>query len=89
MDKKQFLQGIEKIQLAYNVNFSSEKLKLWYDSLKNMSFEKYMGRVNELIKTNKYIPNIAEILDYTGNAYEGRNYNSFDFNSLYCNFKGE
>ena len=87
MNKKQFLQGIEKIQLSYNVIFSVEKLGFWYDNLKNMNYEKYINNINELIKTNKYMPNIAEILDNGGNKCKGRDYSSFNFDSLYINLK--
>lgn len=84
MDKKQFLQGIEKIQLAYNITFNSEKLKLWYENLKNMDYEKYINRVEELIKTSKYVPNIAEILN-NEKGYSGRDYSNFNFDTLYAN----
>ena len=84
MDKKQFLFFFEKIQLAYNITFNSEKLKLWYENLKNMDYEKYINRVEELIKTSKYVPNIAEILN-NEKGYSGRDYSNFNFDTLYAN----
>ena len=86
MDKKQFLKGIEMLERAYNIKFDTKKLCVWYNALKNMTFESYIAKIDELIKTSKYIPNIAEIIDKKGDTgYKQRDYTNYDFNSLYAN----
>lgn len=90
MDKKEFLEGIDKLEYAYNTKFENEKLKIWYDALKDMNFNTYITRIDKLIKTNKYLPNIAEISDKkTDLGYEQRDYTGYDFNKLYANFEKE
>ena len=93
MDKKQFLCGIEKLEMAYNQKFNKEKLIVWYSKLKFMEADKYLQRINELIETKEYMPNIAEILDkkqvnsnYTN--YQQREYRDIDFNQFYANKGG-
>lgn len=90
MDKKQFLSGIEKLEMAYNQKFDTKKLILWYSKLNSMSVDKFLQRIDTLIQTKEYMPNIAEILDkkqvsnnYTN--YKQRNYSDIDFNQFYAN----
>ena len=91
MDKIDFMQGIHKIQNAYNVKFETEKLKLWYENLKDMPKEKYLKNIDSQIKINPFIPNIAQIRDEKVNNknqfdnYEQREYTEVDFNKLYAN----
>lgn len=89
MNKNEFMEGIHILQNNYNQKFSTEKLRLYYENLKEMKKETYINNINELIKTNKFMPNIAEILnrkELLGN-YEQRDYSDFDFNCLYANTK--
>ena len=92
MNKQEFVKGINKLEMAYNQKFTKEKLQLWYEKLCNMNDNKFIGRINDLIKTNKYLPNIAEILDCGSSKqyanYDQREYGSIYFDQLYAN-KGE
>jgi len=88
MDYKEFLKGINKIELAYNTKFNNEKLIFWYSKLKHMDPNQYLERIDKLISTNNYIPNIAEIIGQTSRAfadYEQRELTNIDFDSLYAN----
>lgn len=87
MNKAEFMEGIHILQDNYNQKFSTEKLRLYYENLKEMKKETYINNINELIKTNKFMPNIAEILnkkELLGN-YDQRDYSDFDFSCLYAN----
>ncbi len=89
MNKQEFYEGIKKIENAYNTKFERDKLNLWYSKLNEMEYKEYLERIDELITTKKFIPNIAEILDeqprfgYTN--YDQRDYKDIDFDSLYAN----
>lgn len=88
MDKPEFIQGIQKIELAYNTKFTREKLELWYSKLKKMDSRRYLEKIDKLISENKYIPNIAEIIAQDSRTfadYEQRELTNIDFNSLYAN----
>ena len=63
MNKQEFYEGIKKIDDAYNTKFERDKLSLWYSKLNEMEYQEYIDKIEELITTKKYIPNIAEILD--------------------------
>lgn len=90
MDHKEFLKGINKLELAYNTKFSNEKLILWYSKLKQIDSNQYLERIDKLISENKYMPNIAEIIGIGQSSrafadYEQRDLSNIDFNSLYAN----
>ena len=88
MNKSEFMEGIHILQNNYNQTFSKDKLRLYYENLKDMEKEEYLHHINELIKIKTYLPNIAEIRgDMPKNFanYEQRNYKTIDFDSLYAN----
>lgn len=87
MDKKDFIDGINKLEMAYNQKFTKEKLQLWWDNLKSMPVDKYLSKIDELLQVNKFMPNIAEILDKRKllGDYEQRDYSNYDFSQLYAN----
>lgn len=84
-----FMQGIHILQNNYNRKFSKEQLKLYYENLKDMSSEKYIANINRHIKSNTFMPNIAEIRDdkkreiYSN--YEQRDYSNIDLDKFYAN----
>ena len=88
MNTTEFLNGINKLELAYNQKFSKDKLNLWYQKLKDMDYQEYITRIDELIEVNSFLPNIAEILNkpkHSYTNYDQRDYKDIDFNSLYAN----
>lgn len=87
MNKTEFMEGIHLLQNNYNQKFTTEKLKLYYENLKEMSKESYLKSIKKLIRTNKYMPNVAEILGKVERLsnFEARDYSDFDFNSLLAN----
>ena len=53
-----------------------------------MEATKYLDRIDKLIETNPYMPNIAEILDKKARLsnFKQRDYSNYDFSKLYKNF---
>ncbi|HJJ05198.1 MAG TPA: hypothetical protein OIM45_04975 [Clostridiaceae bacterium] len=89
MTKEEFKQGIHIIQQNYNTKFEQSKLKLYYENLKDISYDTYINNIKEHIKSNPFIPNIAQL---RGNEqrkqfadYEQREYENIDFNKFYAN----
>lgn len=89
MSKEEFMKGIHILQDAYNQKFSTDKLKLWYENLKEINANTYLDRINQLIKVKDFMPNIAEILNKNKviDNFEQRAYNNYDFKNLYTNIK--
>ena len=87
MNKKEFGEGIKILQNSYNQTFSQEKLVLWWNNLNKMSVETYLRNINHLVKTNHFLPSIAEVLNprQSTSNFEQRSYDKLDFNKLYEN----
>jgi len=87
MVKDEFIEGVKKIQNAYNTTFNVEKLQLWWNKLQFMDGKAYLDKVDKLIVTNKYLPNLAEIIDDSSLSanYDQRNYKDSDFEKFYIN----
>ena len=88
MVKEEFIEGVKKMQNAYNTTFNVEKLQLWWNKLQFMKGKAFLDKVDKLIVTNKYIPNLAEILDDEKTSmqyanYEQREYKDSDFDKFY------
>ena len=63
MGKAEFLKGIKMIESFYRAEFNQEDLKLWYGALKEIPYEIYIKAIGKLVKTNKFMPTVAEILE--------------------------
>lgn len=61
MNKTEFLKGIHILQNSYNQSFNKEKLKTWWNDLKELNADEYTNAIEKLKVKNKYMPNIAEI----------------------------
>lgn len=88
MVKDEFIEGIKRIQDAYNTTFNVEKLQLWWNKLQFMNGKAYLDKIDRLITMNKYMPNIAEIIDDEKPSiqyanYEQREYKDSDFDKFY------
>lgn len=90
MDKMEFMEGIHILQNNYNNKYTTQQLKLFYENLKDMPKEKYIENIKKIIKTNEYMPNIAQIRREfkKENAYQQRDYSSLDWNKFYSNIGG-
>lgn len=87
MNKIEFKKGIEKLEMAYNQKFTTEKLIMWWNKLKEMDNNQFNSRLDELIETKKFMPSIAEILDKGEKLsnFEQRDYSNYDFSKFYAN----
>lgn len=88
LTKNDFMEGIHILQNNYNKKLTREQLILFYENLKDMNKNKYISNIQEIIKTNSFIPNIAQIRNETSKQfsnYEQRDYSDYDFSKLYAN----
>ena len=88
MDKKEFMEGIHILQNNYHKALSAEQLKLYYSNLKDISKEEFLKNIRIQIKSNQFMPNIAQLrnkqsINYTN--YEQRKYQEEDWDKLYAN----
>lgn len=89
MNKTEFMEGIHILQNNYNQKFSTEKLRLYYEHLQDMDKQEYLDNISKLLKTNEFVPNIAQIRGEENRRayqnYDQRDYKDIDFDSLYAN----
>lgn len=88
LTKNDFMEGIHILQNNYNKKLTRDQLILFYENLKDMNKNKYISNIQEIIKTNSFIPNIAQIRNETSKQfsnYEQRDYSDYDFSKLYAN----
>ena len=88
MDKSEFMEGIHILQNNYNKKLSTEQLKLFYENLKDMSKDRFLNNIGQVIKTNPFMPNIAQLRNETVKNYanyEQRDYSSVDLSKYYAN----
>ena len=81
------MEGIHILQNAYNQKFSADKLRVYYDALKDMKKERYIENIKQQIKKNEFMPNIAQLRNEKQNLsnFEQRDYSDFDFSKMYAN----
>ena len=61
MNKEEFKKQLGKLQVAYNKKFTQEEARMWYEEFKNISLNEFEKAIDEIIKTNKFTPKIADI----------------------------
>lgn len=88
MNKQEFAKGIKILELTYNTKFDEEKRDFWYRQLQDLSAERYFNNIKQVIKTNTFMPNIAQIRNEPRKQfsnYEQRDYSDLDFSKFYAN----
>ena len=88
MDKQEFMEGIHILQNNFSRKFTGEQLKLYYENLKDMDKDKFIANIKEYIKTNSYMPTIAQLRNEPRKQYsnyEQRDYSNIDFSKFYVN----
>lgn len=61
MNISEFSKEIKKIEVAYNKKFNKSEIIMWFEEFKNISAEEFKRTIEEIIKTNKFVPKIADI----------------------------
>lgn len=84
MNKEEFKIEIGKIQIAYNKIFTQEEKRLWFQEFQNTTKEEFEEAIKKTIKTNKFVPKIADIKEKINeNTY--KYYLDDPYNYLYKN----
>ena len=87
LTKNEFMEGIHILQDNYNKKMTGTQLKLFYENLKDMNMDTFISNINQYIKTNSYMPTIAQIRNEPRKQfsnYEQRDYSNIDFNQFYA-----
>ena len=61
MNVSDFSKQIKKIEVAYNKKFDKDKTIMWFQEFQNIPAEEFEKVIDQIIKTNKFTPKIADI----------------------------
>ena len=61
MKKEDFIKGMTLLGVAYNKSFTEEEISIWYQMLGNNTEEDFSRAIQDLIKTETFLPSIAHI----------------------------
>ena len=84
MDKSEFMEGVHLLQNAYGRKLTAEQLKLYYDNLKDLEKDIFIKNIKEQIKTNPFMPTVANLRNKNAN-FDERKYKEDFLNQFYAN----
>ena len=61
MNKKEFLEGMTFLGIAYNKEFNQQEIEVWYEMLGKYSSEEFRNAIKNIVKTETRFPSIATI----------------------------
>lgn len=61
MTKEEFVKGMTFLGIAYNKEFTSEQVSVWYEFFKETNYDVFRQAIKRLIPKKQFIPSIAEI----------------------------
>ena len=70
LNEKVFEQGIEKLVIEFAPKgfvMNKKRTAQWYEYLKNKSDKNFKWAVDEVLKTNRYAPTMADIVETLNN----------------------
>lgn len=86
MNISDFTKQIKKIEVAYNKKFDKDKTIMWFQEFQNIPAEEFEKVIDQIIKTNKFTPKIADIkAKISENIY--RYYSEDPYRYLYKNLE--
>jgi len=63
MSKEDFLSTMTILGMAYDKEFTKNQIEVWYSILKDYTIEEFSMAIQDLIKTEKFLPTIAHITE--------------------------
>nr|DAS23455.1 MAG TPA: Loader and inhibitor of phage G40P [Caudoviricetes sp.] len=86
MNVSDFSKQIKKIEVAYNKKFDKDETIMWFQEFQNIHAEEFEKAIDQIIKTNKFTPKIADIkVKISENTY--RYYSEDPYRHLYKNLE--
>lgn len=82
MNKLEFATAMKHLSIAFNKEFTQDDLNVYYEYLKDYEFKVFKNAIKEIVKREKFLPKISELISYCDrykndeliNQLEQRNY---------------
>ena len=62
MINTEFIEETSRLENYYEKEYTTEQRRIMYEELKNIQIEKYRADIRQLLRTNKFLPKLADIL---------------------------
>lgn len=63
MQVGEFVEATNRIEQYFGKEYTSEQRKIMYEELKNITIERYKRIIVKVIREDKYLPKVADILE--------------------------
>lgn len=64
----ELVQGMQMLGMAYGKEFTQQECELYYEFLREYSYETFKIAIKNIIRTSKFLPKINEIIEACENA---------------------
>lgn len=89
MTNTEFIENTSRLERYFEKTYSVEQLKIMFEELKNLNAERYKQIITQLIRTSKFMPKIADIIEMNNNLPKmGRKENNDLEDCKLCNNTG-
>ena len=61
MNKQEFYEDMQKIQIAYSKEFNKDELRLWFKEFMTVDKAEFEKAIDKTIKEIKFTPKIADV----------------------------
>ena len=68
MTETEFVKGLTYLGIAYKQEFSKTETEVYYDFLKEYSYQTFVNAIKNIVKTSKFLPKITELIEACENA---------------------
>lgn len=77
----EFIEETSKLENYYEKEYTLEQRKIMYEEVKNIQVEKYRADVRQLLRNNKFLPKLADVLAVNKEIHINSNNN---FKNIEC-----
>lgn len=79
MEKLEFATAMKHLSIAFNKNYTQEDLEVYYEYFKDYEFSILKNAVKEIIKKEKFVPVVSDLVKYCEKIKKIKNFEIIDY----------
>ena len=79
MKQEEFVKGLTYLGIAYGKEFNQIETQQMYDFLKEYTYETFIKAIKNIIRTSKFVPKIADLIEECENCKSAIKMELIDF----------
>ena len=87
MSEQETIKGLTYLGVSYGKTFTPQECQVYYDFLKEYSYETFVTAIKNIIKTSKFIPKINELIEACESAKTQTRFDVIEYMNLIGYFK--